>query len=62
MAAVAALKNGMINPVYTSQLAVLSSEEFSEGLERIEAALAKNGSLRLCADLRVFATYGRSPQ
>jgi SAM-dependent methyltransferase len=55
VAAQAALQNGMITPAYTSQLAVLSREEFSEGLERIEAALAKDKSLRLCADLRLYA-------
>jgi SAM-dependent methyltransferase len=62
VAADAALQNGMITPAYTSQLAVLSREELSEGLTRIAAGLAKDNSLQLRADLRVYATYGCSPR
>ncbi len=54
----AALDSGMITPGHTSQLAVLTSDEFSAGLARIRAALADNPAARLTADLRVFGTYG----
>ena len=60
VAADVALQNGMITPAYTSQLAVLTETEFSEGVKRIQAALAKDHRLSLSADLRVYATYGRS--
>ena len=55
-----ALQNGMVTPAYTSQLAVLTEDEFSEGVKRIQAALAKDHRLSLDADLRVYATYGHS--
>ena len=59
VAAEAALRNGMITPSYTSQLAMLTAEELSAGLRRVEADLARNSRLQLCANLRVYATYGR---
>lgn len=57
-AAAEALLNGMVTPGHTSQLAVLTREEFSAGVERIRAAIHNNSELRLTADLRVYATYG----
>jgi len=58
VAAREALQNGLVSPAHTSQLAVLIKEEFDAGLERIRAALLEDDSLRLSADLRVYATYG----
>ena len=58
VAADEALLSGMISPRYTSQLAVLTSDEFSAGVQRIRAAMANDRQLRLAADLRVYATYG----
>jgi len=57
VAADEALEGGMIAPSHTSQLAVLRSDEFSAGLERIRAALDNDKGLRLSADLRLYATY-----
>lgn len=54
-----ALLNGMVTPGHTSQLAVLTRDEFAAGVERIRAAIQNNSQLRLTADLRVYATYGR---
>jgi SAM-dependent methyltransferase len=54
-----ALLNGMVTPGHTSQLAVLTRDEFSAGVERIRAAIHNDSELRLTADLRVYATYGR---
>lgn len=53
-----AMQSGMIRRVSTSQLAVLTSEEFSAGVARIRAAVANDSTTRLFADLRVYATYG----
>ena len=52
-----ALQNGTLSPAYTSQLAVLSQDELSEGIERIEAALSKDSGMHLSADLRIYATF-----
>jgi hypothetical protein len=54
-----ALLSGMITPSHTSQLAVLTRDEFSAGVQRIRAAIANDSQVRLKADLRVYATYGR---
>jgi ubiquinone/menaquinone biosynthesis C-methylase UbiE len=56
--AVEALQNGTVSPGHTSQLAVLTSDEFSAGVARIHAALAADRDMHLSADLRVYATYG----
>jgi SAM-dependent methyltransferase len=55
-----ALQNGTMTSAYTSQLAVLTQDELSKGIERIRAALAQDHKLSLCADLRVYATFGRA--
>jgi len=55
-----ALESGMISRSHTSQLAVLTREEYDAGMERIRAALRKDSTLRLSADLRVYATYGKN--
>ena len=54
----AALDSGMITPGLTSQLAVLTIDEFSAGLARIRDTLASDPTSRLCSDLRVYGTYG----
>jgi ubiquinone/menaquinone biosynthesis C-methylase UbiE len=54
-----ALANGVVDPSFTSQLSVLSDEEFSRGVERLEAANdAAGGELQLVADFRLYATVG----
>lgn len=58
MSADEALQSGMVSPGLTSQLAVLTSDEFSAGIARIRAALDNDSTTRLSADLRVYATYG----
>ena len=56
-----ALESGVVDPVHTSQLAVLTADEFSAGVGRIRAALARDGNTRLLADLRMYGTYGIAP-
>jgi hypothetical protein len=50
---------GVIDPSFTSQLTVLTSEEFQSGVERIrEAERAAGGELHLVSDFCLFATIG----
>ena len=58
ISAEAAFRNGIVAPDYTSQLAVLTNDEFSAGVRRIQEALTRDAATRLTADLRVYATYG----
>jgi ubiquinone/menaquinone biosynthesis C-methylase UbiE len=54
-----ALTDGIVDRAYTSQLTVLSDEEFEAGVARIRAANeAAGGQLNLVADFRLFATVG----
>jgi ubiquinone/menaquinone biosynthesis C-methylase UbiE len=57
-----ALEGGRLDRGATSQLGVLSDEEYRRGLNRIrkaiEAAEIRNESLLLSADLRLYATFG----
>jgi SAM-dependent methyltransferase len=54
-----ALTTGVVDRAYTSQLAVLSDEEFGAGAARIRAAnAAAGGSLPLVTDFYLFATIG----
>ncbi|MCU1385200.1 MAG: hypothetical protein JWL71_3897 [Acidobacteria bacterium] len=54
-----ALASGVVDPRFTSQLTVLSEEEFSRGAERLRAANeAAGGELQLVADFRLYATIG----
>ena len=54
-----ALANGVVDPSFTSQLTVLSDEEFSRGAERLrQANEAAGGELQLVADFRLYATIG----
>jgi ubiquinone/menaquinone biosynthesis C-methylase UbiE len=59
-----ALASGIVARAYTSQLTVLSEEEFAAGVARIEEAnAAAGGELQLAADFRLYATVGRvAPQ
>jgi ubiquinone/menaquinone biosynthesis C-methylase UbiE len=57
--AAAALDAGIVDPSFTSQLTVLSDEEFGRGVERLRAANdAAGGELQLVADFRLYATVG----
>ena len=54
-----AQRSGMIAPSFTSQLTVLSSDEFNQGLERLRAAdAAAGGELQLVTDFKLYATVG----
>jgi ubiquinone/menaquinone biosynthesis C-methylase UbiE len=54
-----ALTNGIVDRRFTSQLAVLSDQEFSRGVERLRQANdAAGGELQLVADVRLYATVG----
>jgi SAM-dependent methyltransferase len=54
---------GLIDRAFTSQLSVLSEEEFTVGVERIRRAqaerVADGAELHLISDFRLFATVGR---
>lgn len=52
-----ALANGVVDASFTSQLTVLSDEEFKRGADRLRAANdAAGGELQLVADFRLYAT------
>src|SRR5437764_405794 len=54
-----ALATGVVDRAYTSQLTVLSDEEFERGAARIrEADAAAGGELRLATDFRLYAAVG----
>jgi ubiquinone/menaquinone biosynthesis C-methylase UbiE len=54
-----ALANGIVDQSFTSQLTVLSEEEFRRGSERLrEANDAAGGELQLVSDVRLYATIG----
>jgi len=54
-----ALANGVVDASFTSQLAVLSDEEFSRGAEKLRQANdAAGGELQLVTDFRLYATIG----
>jgi ubiquinone/menaquinone biosynthesis C-methylase UbiE len=58
-AALAAGPDGAVARSYTSQLTVLSDEEFARGVARIrEANAAVGGELQLVVDFRLYATIG----
>jgi ubiquinone/menaquinone biosynthesis C-methylase UbiE len=58
-AALAAGPDGAVARSFTSQLTVLSEEEFARGVARIrEADAAAGGELQLVADFRLYATIG----
>jgi ubiquinone/menaquinone biosynthesis C-methylase UbiE len=57
-----ALSLGMLDRAYTSQLAILTSEEYERGVKRVrtdlEAKESRGETLFLESDLRVYATSG----
>jgi ubiquinone/menaquinone biosynthesis C-methylase UbiE len=54
-----ALANGIVDAAFTSQLSVLSQEEFNRGVARVRVAdAAAGGELNLIADFRLYATIG----
>jgi SAM-dependent methyltransferase len=59
----AALEQGRLDKTSTSQLAVLSDEQYTQGLNRIRHALqtaeAQGEPFDLVSDLRLYATYGQ---
>jgi hypothetical protein len=61
----AALERGRLDKGATSQLGVLTDEEYRQGVARIreaiESAEARGESLYLSADLRLYATVGAVP-
>ena len=55
-----ALATGVVDRAYTSQLTVLSDEEFEAGVARVrDANAAAGGELQLVTDFRLYATLGR---
>jgi SAM-dependent methyltransferase len=60
-----ALERGRLDKTVTSQLSVLSGEEYQRGIDRIreelESAEARGEPLYLNADLRLYATLGSVP-
>lgn len=65
LSARAALEEGRLDREMTSQLAVLTDEQYQHGIDRIrravDAAEAQGETLYLAADLRVYGTYGTVP-
>jgi SAM-dependent methyltransferase len=54
-----ALATGVVDRAFTSQLTVLSDQEFAAGAERLRAAnAAADGQLQLVTDFFLFATVG----
>jgi hypothetical protein len=58
MTAGEAFARGVVDPGFSSQLAVLSDEEFDAGVARIRAAEKAGGELILASELHLFATIG----
>ena len=59
IAAAEALATGVVDRAYTSQLTVLSDQEFDAGVARIKAANdAADGQLQLVSDFYLYATVG----
>jgi SAM-dependent methyltransferase len=65
LSARAAIEQGRLEKGVTSQLAVLTDEDYQRGMERVRRALesaeARGQSLYLSADLRLYATFGSVP-
>jgi len=62
MPAHTAIERGLLDQSYTSQLTILSAQEYQEGMARViqasDAARARGETLTLMADLRLYATVG----
>ena len=51
--------DGMVTPSFTSQLTVLSEEEFARGVDKMrQADAAAGGALQLVTDFKLYATIG----
>jgi ubiquinone/menaquinone biosynthesis C-methylase UbiE len=51
--------DGVVTPSFTSQLTVLSEEEFARGVDKMrQADAAAGGALQLVTDLKLYATIG----
>ena len=65
LSARAAIEQGRLDKCATSQLSVLTDEQYQQGIDRIrkgiESAEARDGALYLTADLRLYATFGSVP-
>ena len=65
LSARSAIEQGRLAKSATSQLAVLTDDEYQRGFERIRSALesaeTRGESLGLNADLRLYATFGSVP-
>jgi ubiquinone/menaquinone biosynthesis C-methylase UbiE len=65
LAARAALEQGRLDKSMTSQLSVLTDEQYRQGIDRVreavESAEVRGESLYLSADLRLYATFGAAP-
>jgi SAM-dependent methyltransferase len=58
-----ALVDGTVSPSFTSQLTVLTPEEFDRGLARLRGAHGDcGGELQLITDFRLYAVVGRVAQ
>jgi ubiquinone/menaquinone biosynthesis C-methylase UbiE len=61
----AALEQGRLDKSVTSQLSVLTDEEYRQGVARVRQAVAsaeaRGESLHLSADLRLYATFSAVP-
>jgi SAM-dependent methyltransferase len=58
-AALAEGADGVVTPSFTSQLTVLSEEEFARGVEKMrQADAAAGGALQLVTDFKLYATIG----
>lgn len=56
-----ALRDGILEQSFTSQLTVLSPEVYGQGMGRIRHAASADDAFRLEVDLRLYATEGRKP-
>ena len=58
----AAIEQGLLDQSYTSQLTILSKQEYQTGLDRvmraIDAEKTRGAGLMLVADLHLYATVG----
>jgi SAM-dependent methyltransferase len=58
----AAIERGLLDKSYTSQLTILSTEEYQDGLNRLNRAIdaekTRGMDLMLTADVRLYATIG----
>jgi malonyl-CoA O-methyltransferase len=56
-----AIRDGVLEQTYTSQLTALSTAQHSAGMQRIRDAAQKEEAFRLVSDLVLYATEARKP-